>query len=60
MTEMLQLCGQLVGHSGCGTLIAANPKYTDMVLSSSPDKSSTLSSDGNYALSDAWEKTLHL
>ncbi|EDS45808.1 receptor for activated protein kinase C [Culex quinquefasciatus] len=34
MTEMLQLCGQLVGHSGCGTLIAANPKYTDMVLSS--------------------------
>lgn len=38
MTETLQLRGQLVGHSGWVTQIATNPKYPDMILSSSRGK----------------------
>lgn len=89
MTETLQLRGQLVGHSGWVTQIATNPKYPDMILSSSRDKTLivwkltrddasygipqkrlyghshfisdvVLSSDGNYALSGSWDKTLRL
>ncbi|XP_039431697.1 guanine nucleotide-binding protein subunit beta-like protein [Culex pipiens pallens] len=42
MTEMLQPCGQLVGHSGCLTQIATNSKYTDIVLSFSSDMTQIL------------------
>jgi hypothetical protein len=35
MTETLQLKGTLIGHSGWVTQIATNPKYPDMILSSS-------------------------
>lgn len=38
MTETLQLRGQLLGHSGWVTQIATNPKYPDMILSSSRGK----------------------
>jgi guanine nucleotide-binding protein subunit beta-2-like 1 protein len=110
MTETLQLKGTLIGHSGWVTQIATNPKFPDMILSSSRGKlkhknSSSkhnlifylpfldktlivwrllreannygvpqkrlyghshfisdvvLSSDGNYALSGSWDKTLRL
>jgi guanine nucleotide-binding protein subunit beta-2-like 1 protein len=89
MTETLQLKGTLIGHSGWVTQIATNPKYPDMILSSSRDKTLivwrllreancygvpqkrlyghshfisdvVLSSDGNYALSGSWDKTLRL
>jgi len=89
MTETLQRRGTLLGHSGWVTQIATNPKYPDMLLSSSRDKTLivwkltrdetnygipqkrlyghshfisdvVLSSDGNYALSGSWDKTLRL
>jgi guanine nucleotide-binding protein subunit beta-2-like 1 protein len=108
MTETLQLKGTLIGHSGWVTQIATNPKYPDMILSSSRGKIKSplfitnklidvffsdktlivwrllreannygipqkrlyghshfisdvvLSSDGNYALSGSWDKTLRL
>ncbi|KOB75551.1 Receptor of activated protein kinase C [Operophtera brumata] len=89
MTETLKLRGTLCGHNGWVTQIATNPKYPDMILSSSRDKSLivwkltrdetnygvpqkrlyghshfisdvVLSSDGNYALSGSWDKTLRL
>lgn len=40
MTETLQLRGTLRGHNGSVTQIATNPKYPDMILSSSRGKSS--------------------
>ncbi|XP_074027490.1 small ribosomal subunit protein RACK1 isoform X2 [Leptinotarsa decemlineata] len=89
MSETLQLKGTLLGHNGWVTQIATNPKYPDMILSSSRDKTLivwkltreetqygvpqkrlyghshfisdvVLSSDGNYALSGSWDKTLRL
>ncbi|XP_046687132.1 guanine nucleotide-binding protein subunit beta-like protein [Homalodisca vitripennis] len=89
MTETLQMKGALRGHSDWVTQIATNPKYPDMIVSSSRDKSIivwkltrdeanygipqkrlhghshfvsdvVLSSDGNYALSGSWDKTLRL
>ncbi|XP_041982182.1 guanine nucleotide-binding protein subunit beta-like protein [Aricia agestis] len=89
MSETLQLRGILRGHNGWVTQIATNPKYPDMILSSSRDKTLivwkltrddsgygvpqkrlyghshfisdvVLSSDGNYALSGSWDKTLRL
>ncbi|XP_048519489.1 guanine nucleotide-binding protein subunit beta-like protein isoform X2 [Dendroctonus ponderosae] len=89
MSETLQLKGTLLGHNGSVTQIATNPKYPDMILSSSRDKTLivwkltrddtqygvpqkrlhghshfisdvVLSSDGNYALSGSWDKTLRL
>ena len=39
MTETLQLRGTLRGHNGWVTQITTNPKYPDMILSSSRDKS---------------------
>ncbi|XP_044758201.1 guanine nucleotide-binding protein subunit beta-like protein isoform X2 [Coccinella septempunctata] len=89
MSETLQLKGTLLGHSGWVTQIATNPKYPDIILSSSRDKTLivwkltrdetqygipqkrlhghshfisdvVLSSDGNYALSGSWDKTLRL
>jgi guanine nucleotide-binding protein subunit beta-2-like 1 protein len=38
MSETLQLKGTLIGHSGWVTQIATNPKYPDMILSSSRGK----------------------
>lgn len=38
MTETLQLRGTLRGHNGWVTQIATNPKYPDMILSSSRGK----------------------
>lgn len=35
MAETLQLKGTLLGHNGWVTQIATNPKYPDMILSSS-------------------------
>lgn len=35
MSETLQLRGTLLGHNGWVTQIATNPKYPDMILSSS-------------------------
>merc|ERR1712037_427766 len=90
MTETLQLRGTLRGHNGWVTQITTNPKYPDMILSSSRDKSLivwkltrddvgnygipqkrlhghghfisdvVLSSDGHFALSGSWDKTLRL
>jgi len=89
MSESLQLRGTLLGHNGWVTQIATNPKYPDMILSSSRDKTLIVwkltrdeaqygtpakrlyghshfisdvvfSSDGNYALSGSWDKTLRL
>ena len=39
MTETLQLRGTLRGHNGWVTQITTSPKYPDMILSSSRDKS---------------------
>ena len=39
MTESLQLRGTLRGHNGWVTQITTSPKYPDMILSSSRDKS---------------------
>ncbi len=89
MTETLQLRGTLMGHNGWVTQIATNPKYPDMILSASRDKTLivwkltrdemsygipqkrlhghghfvsdvVLSSDGHFALSGSWDKTLRL
>lgn len=38
MTETLKLRGTLCGHNGWVTQIATNPKYPDMILSSSRGK----------------------
>merc|ERR1711894_804828 len=38
MTETLQLRGTLEGHAGWVTQIATNPKYPDIILSASRDK----------------------
>lgn len=38
MTETLQRRGTLYGHNGWVTQIATNPKYPDMILSSSRGK----------------------
>merc|ERR1711996_233361 len=86
----LQLRGTLRGHNGWVTQITTNPKYPDMILSASRDKSLivwkltrddsdnygvpqkrlhghghfvsdvVLSSDGHFALSGSWDKTLRL
>merc|ERR1712071_171231 len=37
-SESLKLRGTLRGHSGWGTQIATNPKFPDMILSASRDK----------------------
>lgn len=42
MTETLQLKGTLLGHNGWVTQIATNPKYPNMILSSSRGKYSTV------------------
>merc|ERR1712088_838591 len=95
MGETLQLRGTLTGHGGWVTQIATNPKFPEMILSSSRDKSLivwkltrdamdsgsggsygipqkrlhghghfvsdvVLSSDGHFALSGSWDKTLRL
>ena len=89
MAESLQLRGTLSGHNGWVTQIATNPKYPEMILSASRDKSLivwkltrdemsygipqkrlhghghfvsdvVLSSDGHFALSGSWDKTLRL
>merc|ERR1711976_425066 len=39
MGETLQLRGTLTGHNGWVTQIATNPKFPEMILSSSRDKS---------------------
>jgi hypothetical protein len=39
MAETLTLRGTLEGHNGWVTQIATNPKFPDMILSSSRDKS---------------------
>jgi len=89
MTEQLSLRGTLRGHNGWVTQIATNPKFPEMILSASRDKSMimwkltrdetnyglpqkrlhghnhfltdvVMSSDGQYALSSSWDKTLRL
>jgi len=89
MAETLQLRGTLNAHTDWVTQIATNPKFPDMILSASRDKSLViwkltkddrdygiplkrltghghfvsdvvLSSDGLYALSGSWDKTLRL
>jgi guanine nucleotide-binding protein subunit beta-2-like 1 protein len=89
MTEQLSLRGTLRGHNGWVTQIATNPKFPEMILSASRDKSLimwkltkddtnygipqkrlhghnhfvsdvVMSSDGQYALSASWDKTLRL
>lgn len=89
MTEQLSLRGTLRGHNGWVTQIATNPKFPEMILSSSRDNSLimwkltkddtnygipqkrlhghnhfitdvVMSSDGQYALSASWDKTLRL
>jgi len=89
-TETLMLKGKLRGHTGWVTQISTNPKFPNMILSSSRDKSLivwkltrddphnygvpqkrltghnhfvsdvVLSSDGHFALSGSWDKTLRL
>merc|ERR1712137_377446 len=88
-SESLKLGGHLVGHNGWVTQIATNPKFPDMILSASRDKTLivwkltreennygvpqkrlyghshfvsdvVLSSDGHFALSGSWDKTLKL
>ena len=88
--ETLKLVAKLEGHNGWVTQIATNPKFPDVFLSSSRDKTLimwkltpenqneygymqkrlkghnhfvsdvVLSSDGLYALSGSWDKTLRL
>jgi guanine nucleotide-binding protein subunit beta-2-like 1 protein len=88
--EQLTLKGTLKGHNGWVTQIATTPRYPDVIVSSSRDKSIimwkltrddqysyglpqralkghghfvtdvVLSSDGQYALSGSWDKTLRL
>ena len=88
--ETLMLKGKLRGHNGWVTQISTNPKFPDMILSASRDKSLivwkltrddphnygipqkrlhghghfvsdvVLSSDGHFALSGSWDKTLRL
>jgi len=87
--ESMTLRGTLQGHSDWVTQIATNPKYPDMITSSSRDKSLiiwkltrdenqygypqkrleghghfvsdvVLSSDGHFALSGSWDKSLRL
>merc|ERR1712029_1303021 len=75
MSENLSLRGTLEGHNGWVTQIATNPKYPDMILSSSRDKSLIvwkLTRDdgqygypqkrlaGHFALSGSWDHTLRL
>jgi len=90
MAEQVVLKGTLKGHSGWVTQIATTPRYPDMVISSSRDKSIimwklhrdeqsitgvpqralrghghfvtdvVMSSDGQFALSGSWDKTLRL
>lgn len=89
MGEQMTLRGTLKGHSGWVTQIATTPQRTDMLLSSSRDKSIiiwrltkeennygmaehalkghnhfvsdvVISSDGQFALSGSWDKTLRL
>merc|ERR1711972_383982 len=84
---MGKLRGTLRGHNGWVTQIATNPKFPDMILSASRDKTLivwkltreennygvpqkrlyghshfvsdvVLSSDGHFALSGSWDKTL--
>jgi len=88
-SESLKLRGTLRGHNGWVTQIATNPKFPDMILSASRDKTLivwkltreennygvpqkrlyghshfvsdvVLSSDGHFALSGSWDKTLRL
>ena len=60
MTETLQLRGTLRGHNGWVTQITTNPKYPDMILSSSRDKSLIVwkltREDGQYGVP---QKRLH-
>nr|CAD2166814.1 unnamed protein product [Meloidogyne enterolobii] len=90
MGEQMKLEGQLRGHNGWVTQIAASPVYKNLLFSSSRDKTIILwqldesgyvltgkpskslhghehfvsdvvmSSDGQYALSGSWDKTLRL
>jgi len=88
--EQMTLKGTLKGHQGWVTQIATTPRYPDMIISSSRDKSIimwkltrdeqnnygipqralrghghfvtdvVMSSDGQFALSGSWDKTLRL
>jgi len=88
--EQMTLKGTLKGHSGWVTQIATTPRYPEMIISSSRDKSIIMwkltpgdpnnfgvpqkalrghghfvtdvvvSSDGQFALSGSWDKTLRL
>lgn len=89
MSEQMSLRGTLRGHNGWVTQIATNPKFPDMILSASRDRTLimwkltrdetnygvpqkrlkghghfisdvVMSSDGQYALSGSWDKTLRL
>jgi guanine nucleotide-binding protein subunit beta-2-like 1 protein len=91
MTEQMTLKGTLKGHNGWVTQIATTPRYPEMIVSSSRDKSIimwklqnddphsvighpqkalkghghfvtdvVMSSDGQFALSGSWDKTLRL
>jgi len=95
MGEQMTMKGSLKGHTGWVTQIATNPRYPNMIISSSRDKTVTvwkldmddfgssqgtvtgrpdkalrghghfvsdvvMSSDGQFALSGSWDKTLRL
>lgn len=89
MSEQMKLKGYLKGHNGWVTQIATTPRFPDMILSASRDKSIimwgltreeqsygqpkkalrghshfvsdvVMSSDGQFALSGSWDKTLRL
>jgi len=91
MAEQMTLKGTLTGHNGWVTQIATTPRYPEMLVSSSRDKSIimwkliredsqsltgipqkslrghghfvtdvVMSSDGQFALSGSWDKTLRL
>merc|ERR1712071_447659 len=74
-SESLKLRGTLRGHNGWVTQIATNPKFPDMILSASRDKTLIvwkLTREennfgvpqkrlyGHFALSGSWDKTLRL
>lgn len=90
MADSMQMVGTLKGHNGWVTQIATTPRYPDMILSASRDKTIimwnlkkgmsddygvpqrslhghghfvtdvVMSSDGQFALSGSWDKTLRL
>merc|ERR1712004_912561 len=67
MAETLQLRGTLEGHSGWVTQIATNPKYPDIILSASRDKTLIVwkltRDEQNYGVpqkAPSWTRTLRL